>query len=166
MDIDVSGPELPLIYDVGKKAFFKLMQLLPPKDGHRTRPLPSLTLGAPEIRVEPDPIALADNGLTAQELGHSIDAFNDGVRVSEITVDGKRIDLMLMGELDQINTTQKIGSLPMVTREGRLISVDSLAKVTVTSGPTEIRRSERVRTMTLRVTPSDSMPLQKAIELI
>ncbi len=166
VDIDVSGPELPLIYEVGKRAFFKLMQLLPPKDGHRTRPLPSLTLGAPEIRVEPDPIALADNGLTAQELGQSIDAFNDGLRVSEITVDGKRIDLTLMGELDQINATQEIGSLPMVTREGRLIPVDSLAKVTVTSGPTEIRRSERVRTMTLRVTPSDSMPLQKAIELI
>ena len=118
------------------------------------------------MRIEPNRVALADNGLTARDLGQSVDAFNDGVRVSEITVDGKRIDLTLMGSIDKVGATQEIGALPVVTSDGRIVAVESLADVTVTSGPTEIRRSERVRTMTLRVTPADSMPLQKAIELI
>ena len=166
IDVDISGPELDTIFGVGQEAFFKLNSLLSPSEGHRTRPLPSLTLGAPEVRIEPNRVALADNGLSARDLGQSIDAFNDGVRISEITVDGKRIDLTLMGSIDNIGTTQEIGALPVVTRDGRIVSVDSLADITVTSGPTEIRRSERVRTMTLRVTPADSMPLQQAIELI
>ncbi|MFB3103110.1 MAG: efflux RND transporter permease subunit, partial [Alphaproteobacteria bacterium] len=51
-------------------------------------------------------------------------------------------------------------------RDGRVVSVDNLAQIKITRGPTEIRRTERVRTMTLRVTPADSMPLQTAIELI
>jgi HAE1 family hydrophobic/amphiphilic exporter-1 len=166
IDVDISGPELETIYGVGQQAFFKLLSLLPPTEGHRTRPLPSLTLGAPEVRIDPNRVALADNGLSAQDLGQSVDAFNDGLRVSEITVDGKRIDLTLMGSVDNIDATQEIGALPVVTRDGRVVSVDSLARIAVTSGPTEIRRSERVRTMTLRVTPADSMPLQEAIELI
>jgi HAE1 family hydrophobic/amphiphilic exporter-1 len=166
IDVDISGPELDTIFGVGQQAFFKLNSLLSPTDGHRTRPLPALTLGAPEVRIEPNRVALADNGLSARDLGQSVDAFNDGVRVSEITVDGKRIDLTLMGSIDNIDATQEIGNLPVVTRDGRVVSVDSLADVAVTSGPTEIRRSERVRTMTLRVTPADSMPLQQAIELI
>ena len=166
IDVDISGPELDTIFDVGRQAFFKILPLLPPTDGHRTRPLPSLTLGAPEVRIEPNRVALADNGLSARDLGQSIDAFNDGMRISEITVDGKRIDLTLMGPIDNIGQTQAIGALPVVTRDGRVVSVDSLARVVVTNGPTEIRRSERVRTMTLRVTPADSMALQQAIELI
>ena len=166
IDVDISGPELDTIFDVGRQAFFKILPLLPPTDGHRTRPLPSLTLGAPEVRIVPNRVALADNGLSARDLGQSIDAFNDGMRISEITVDGKRIDLTLMGPIDNIGQTQAIGALPVVTRDGRVVSVDSLARVVVTSGPTEIRRSERVRTMTLRVTPADSMALQQAIELI
>ncbi len=166
IDVDIVGPELDTIFAVGQQAFFKILPLLPPTEGHRTRPLPSLTLGAPEVRIDPDRIALADNGLSAQALGQSIDAFNDGLRVSEITVDGKRIDLTLMGPVDNIGQTQSIGALPVVTSDGRVVPVDSLARIEVTSGPTEIRRSERVRTMTLRVTPADSMPLQQAIELI
>lgn len=166
IDVDISGPELDTIFGVGQQAFFKLNSLLSPTDGHRTRPLPALTLGAPEVRIEPNRVALADNGLSARDLGQSVDAFNDGVRITEITVDGKRIDLTLMGSVDNIDATQEIGNLPVVTRDGRVVSVDSLADVSVTSGPTEIRRSERVRTMTLRVTPADSMPLQQAIELI
>jgi HAE1 family hydrophobic/amphiphilic exporter-1 len=71
-----------------------------------------------------------------------------------------------MGEIDNIGKTQDIGSLPVVTRDGRVVSVSSLSKISVTNGPTEIRRSERVRTMTLRVTPADSIPLQQAIDLI
>ncbi len=166
IDVDISGPDLDSIFAVGQQAFFKLNSILSPTDGHRTRPLPSLTLGAPEVRIDPNRVALADNGLTARDLGQSVDAFNDGVRISEITVDGKRIDLTLMGSIDNIGQTQAIGALPVVTRDGRVVPVDSLATVDVTSGPTEIRRSERVRTMTLRVTPADSLPLQKAIELI
>lgn len=166
IDIDISGPELDTIFNVGRQAFFKLMPLLPPSEGHRTRPLPSLSLGAPEVRIEPNRVALSDNGLTAFDLGQAVDAFSDGLRVSRVTVNGKRIDLTLMGKIDNIGKTQDIGSLPVVTRDGRVVSVSSLSNISVTNGPTEIRRSERVRTMTLRVTPADSIPLQQAIDLI
>jgi HAE1 family hydrophobic/amphiphilic exporter-1 len=120
-------------------------------------------LGAPEVRIYPDPVRLADNGVTATEFGQTVDAFNDGLRVAEITVDGKRIDLMLTGPLNKVSETQGIDNLPVVTGSGTIVPVSSLAEVVVTSGPTEIRHLERERTVTLQVRPAAQLPLEEAI---
>ena len=137
-----------------------------PLRGLRTRPRPGLTLGAPEVRVVPDRVRLADNGLSARDLGQSVDAFNDGLRIAEINVEGKRIDLTLTGPQDNVTATQGIGSLPVVTRDGRIVPVESLADIEVTTGPTQIRRIERARTVTMAVTPANTMALETAIDIL
>ena len=72
----------------------------------QARPRPSLQLGEPEIRIVPDRVRLADAGLSTQDLAVTVDAFNDGVRVAEVTEGGQQIDLMLMGPEDGIGETQ------------------------------------------------------------
>jgi HAE1 family hydrophobic/amphiphilic exporter-1 len=166
IDLDIRGNDLQTIYDTAGDVFRRLQQVVPFSEGHRTRPIPSLTLSAPEVRVEPDRTRLADNGLSARSLGQSVDAFNDGVRIAEITVEGKRIDLTLMGPQDMVDETQGIGALPVVTRDGRIVPVEGLANVRITSGPTEIRRADRARTVTLQITPNAQTPLQAALEMI
>lgn len=166
INIDISGPDLQTLFNVGQDAFFRINQILPPSEGNRTRPLPGLTMGAPEVRIVPDQVRLADNGLTSRDLGQSVDTFNDGLRVAEITVDGKRMDLTLSGPFQQSSETQGINTLPVVTRDGRIVPVEDLAAIELTSGPTQIRRIERARTVTMRVTPRESMPLETAIDLV
>ena len=39
----------------------------------------------------PDPVRLADNGLSARDLGLTIDAFNDGLRVAEVNIGSRRV---------------------------------------------------------------------------
>ena len=153
IDIDISGPELETIFATGRQVFFRTMSALSPRDGHRTRPKPALTLGEPEVRVLPDRVKLADNGLSARDLGQAVDAFNDGIRVAEINVDGKRIDLTLKGPAQEHESTQSIAALPVVTKDGLILPVRSLSDVKVTSGPTQIRRTDRVRTVTMSVSP-------------
>ncbi len=166
IDIDISGADLKVLFDVAQGTFDRIQQVMPFSEGHRTRPRPGLEFGAPEVRVVPDRTRLADNGLTARDLGQTVDAFNDGLRVAEINFGGKRIDLTLAGSAPVQEQTQAIGALPVVTRDGRIVPVESLADVIVTSGPTEIRRVERARTVTLQVSPSSTMPLQEAIDII
>ena len=166
IDVDISGPDLETVFDTGRTVFFRIMGALSPREGHRTRPRPALTLGEPEVRVIPDRVKLADNGLSAQALGQSIDAFNDGLRVAEITVDGKQIDLTLKGPDPETESTQSIRALPVVTSDGRIVPVESLAQVVVTNGPTQIRRIDRARTVTMAVNPQSRMPLQEAVEKI
>ena len=166
IDIEIAGPNLETIYGIGREVFFSTRGILPPSEGNRVRPRPALTLGEPEVRITPDRVRLSDNGLTARELGESVDAFNDGIRVAEVTVDGKRIDLTLKGPDLQRESTQSIRSLPVVTSDGRIVPVGNLADVQETTGPTEIQRIDRSRTMTVSVVPNDSIPLEAAAELL
>lgn len=166
IDIEVSGNNLEEVYGVGRQIFFATLGVLNPRDGHRVRPRPALTLSEPEVRIIPDRVRLSDNGLSARELGESVDAFNDGIRVAEVTVDGKRIDLTLKGPEPDRESTQSIRSLPVVTSDGRIVPVENLATVSETTGPTEIRRVDRTRTMTVSINPDRIMPLQQAMDLV
>ncbi len=166
IDLDVSGGSLEDIVGVAQRAFGKVNGILPRESGTQIRPRPALSLGAPEVRVIPDRLRLADNGVTARDLGQTVDAFNDGLRIAEITVDGERIDLTLRGPQKHILATQGINDLPVVTEDGMIVPASSLAEVLVTTGPTEIRHSERLRTITLQIKPPADMPLEVAMQLI
>ena len=93
---------------------------MPQSAGNQFRPIPGLELGAPEVRVVPHRIRLADAGVSARELGDTIDAFNDGLRVAEITVDGKRIDLTLTGP--NANVTSGSGTIQRESRRSFIVS--------------------------------------------
>jgi len=166
IDFDISGPDLEQVLEIAMQATAIIGRELPRKEGNQLRPKPGLELGAPEVRIYPDPTRLADNGVTAREFSQTVDAFNDDVRVAEITIDGKRIDLSLRGQKGWATETQGIGYLPIVTRSGDIVPVNSLADVKVTSGPTEILHKERQRTVTLEVRPSADIPLESAMELL
>ncbi len=166
IELNVSGADLESILGVAVEATGLIGRHLPFSQGNQLRPKPGLELGAPEIRVTPDPVRLADNEMSATDLGLTVDAFNEGLRVVEVTVDGKRIDLTLKGPQDNAKETQGIGALPVVTPEGKILPTTSLAKIEITSGPTEIRHLERVRTVTLEIRPASHLPLEAAMEIV
>ena len=83
-----------------------------------------------------------------------------------ITVDGDQIDLTLKGPEGNAERTQGIDALPIVTAEGHILPAGSLARIEVTAGPTEIRHVERQRTVTLKVSPAPSLPLEVALDIL
>ncbi|MDX8352815.1 efflux RND transporter permease subunit [Cognatiyoonia sp. IB215182] len=168
IELNITGNELEEILGVAGQAAGNVARLLPRSEGHQFRPIPGLELGAPEVRLIPDRLRLADAGLTTQALAATIDAYNDGIRVAEISVGNRRIDLTLKGDetVQSALRTQDIGSFPVVTPSGQIIPASELAEVRVTAGPTEIRHLERLRTVTLEVRPSDALPLEAAVELL
>ena len=166
IDLDVSGGNLEEIIAIAQRAAGKLGKVLPRREGTRMRPRPSLSLGAPEIRVKPNPTFIADNKLSSTGLGLTLDAFNDGLRVAEITVEGERLDLTIKGPTDHIRSTQSIEDLPIATTDGRIIPTSSLADIEITRGPSEIRHKEQLRTITLQINPPTTMALETAMEKI
>ncbi|MFK7869675.1 MAG: efflux RND transporter permease subunit [Roseobacter sp.] len=168
IELNISGQDLEEILGVAGQAAGMISGLLPRSDGHQFRPLPGLELGAPEVRLVPDRLRLADAGLTTSDLAQTVDAFNDGLRIAEITVGAERLNLMLKGDpgLQTAQRTQDIGNYPVVTPGGQIVPVSALAEVVVTAGPTEIRHRDRLRTVTLEVRPSDALALEAAVELL
>ncbi|MEL7115828.1 MAG: efflux RND transporter permease subunit [Pseudomonadota bacterium] len=168
IELNVSGESLEDILAVAGQAAGRISGLLPRSEGHQFRPIPGLELGAPEVRLIPDRVRLADAGLTTNDLAQTVDAYNDGVRVAEINVGNRRLDLTLKGDVSSLLglRTQDVGSFPVVTPSGQIIPASELAEVRVTAGPTEIRHLERLRTVTLEVRPSDALALEAAVELL
>jgi len=166
IELNVSGQDLEEILGVAGQAAGMIAGLLPRSEGHQFRPIPGLELGAPEVRVIPDRTRLADAGLGTADIAATVDAFNRGLRVAEITIGAQRRDLTLMGEQQPGQRTQDVASFPIVTPSGQIVPLGALADVRVTAGPTEIRHRDRLRTITLEVRPSPDLPLESAVELL
>jgi HAE1 family hydrophobic/amphiphilic exporter-1 len=168
IELNISGQDLDDILSVAGRAAGIVSELLPRSEGHQFRPIPGLELGAPEVRLIPDRLRLADAGLDSSGLAATVDAFNDGLRVAEITVGAERVDLVLKGDpsVSDAVRTQDVGNYPVVTPSGQIVPVSALADVVLTAGPTEIRHRDRLRTVTLEVRPSDALPLEEAVELL
>ncbi len=168
IELNISGQDLDDILGVAGRAAGIVSGLLLRSDGHQFRPIPGLELGAPEVRLIPNRLRLADAGLDSSALAATVDAFNDGLRVAEITVGAERVDLVLKGDTSVSDAvrTQDVGSYPVVTPSGQIVPVSVLADVVLTAGPTEIRHRDRLRTVTLEIRPADSLPLEQAVEIL
>jgi HAE1 family hydrophobic/amphiphilic exporter-1 len=168
IELNISGDELEDILSVALRLTGNIAQHLPRNQGNQFRPQPGLELGAPELRAIPDRVRLADAGVDAQTLALSLDAYNDGVRIKEITLGTDRVDLTLKGlaAFDDNRRTQDIGAYPVVTPNGQIIPISQLADVKLTAGPVSIRHRERFRTITLEVRPASDLPLETALEIM
>lgn len=168
IELNISGQDLDDILAVAGRSAGIVSGLLPRSEGHQFRPIPGLELGAPEVRLIPNRLHLADAGLDSSDLAATVDAFNDGLRVAQITVGSERVDLVLKGDttIGDAVRTQDVGNYPVVTPSGQIVPVSALADVVLTAGPTEIRHRDRLRTVTLEIRPSDALPLEQAVELL
>ena len=162
IDIEIMGPDLERLIGLAGQVFGQVGEVVP---GAQSRPIPSLDLGNPEVRVIPNRLHAAEVGLTAQEIGVTVNAMMDGALVDGFQYEGKEIDLTLRGDDDWFRT-QEIGRLPLLTPSGRVVPLNSVADVVVTSGPEQINHIERFRAITIRVAPPEEMPLETALENI
>jgi HAE1 family hydrophobic/amphiphilic exporter-1 len=166
IELNVSGQDLEQILGVAGQAAGMIAGMLPRSEGHQFRPIPGLELGAPEVRVIPNRLRQADAGVGTADLAATVDAYNDGLRVAEITIGAERRDLTLKGAVAPGQRTQDVASFPIVTPSGQIVPLGALAEVRVTAGPTEIRHRDRLRTITLEVRPSPALPLESAVEML
>jgi HAE1 family hydrophobic/amphiphilic exporter-1 len=164
IDVDLSGPDIRKVVQAGGAMFGRIKGEIPTA---QVRPLPSLELSFPEIRIIPDRDKLRASGFTSSDFGIALDVLMDGRKTGEFKKEGeKKIDLILEGSEKMITTPEELYRAQLVTPGGKVVPVYSLGKIQRTSGLPEIRHLERNRTITLQVTPPSYLPLQEAMEII
>ena len=162
IDIEITGPDLVQLIQLGGRIFGQVRQVLPDA---QARPIPGLDLGNPEVRIIPDRIKAADLGLSARDIGTAVNALMDGATIDGYQYLGEEIDLVLRGDRDWFRT-QDIGTLPIYTPNGQLVPLSTVARVEVTTGPEQINHSERSRTISIQVIPPETLPLETALDNI
>ncbi|MGD9319948.1 MAG: efflux RND transporter permease subunit [Desulfobacteraceae bacterium] len=164
IDLDASGDDLNQVIQVAGAMFGMITKEIP---GAQVRPIPSLELLYPEVKLKPLRDRLKAAGMSARDLGIAIDVLMDGRRIGDFKQEGeKKIDLVLKASEEDITTPEQLYGALVVSPKGRIIPVSSLAEFENTTGITEIRHLERNRTVTLQVTPPFTITLQETMERI
>ncbi len=164
IDVDISSESLERIVQVSAMMFGMLKQQMPHA---QLRPVPSFELLYPEIRIIPIRDRLRAEGMTVRDFGQAVDVLMDGRKIGEYKEEGKKkIDLVLKSSEGEISTPEELYEALVVTPKGKIVPVSSLSELVRTTGITEIRHLERKRTITLQITPPETMPLQEAMEQV
>ncbi|MFQ5525691.1 MAG: efflux RND transporter permease subunit [Thermoanaerobaculia bacterium] len=163
IDVELTGPELEELVARGARVLGEVSRILPEA---QARPVPSLDLANPEVHVVTDRRRAAELGISNRDLGLIVNVLVDGAKASEYRFEGREIDLRVIAEETGLNRTHLLEQLPIAAPSGELVTVGSVARVEVSTGPTQIAHRERQRAITIQVTPSEEIPLQAAMEAI
>ena len=182
VDIEITGPEISKLAELARGALGKVGQVVKitvkTKDGDvekkaQAMPIPSADLSAPELHIRPRWDQAADLGVSAAEMGYAVNALVDGAYAGDYNLNGDQIDLSIVGKerkraadgKPQL-TAQDIRGLSIHTPEGRTVTLESVAEIVNTGGPEQVNRRERLRAITVRVTPPAEMPIEDAMQVI
>ncbi|MBP7769865.1 MAG: efflux RND transporter permease subunit [Aliarcobacter sp.] len=164
VNVDISGEKIEDIAEVGFQLFMASQGAI---KGAQVRPVPSIELLYPEVRILPNQDALKALNLSSQDLGIMVDVLMSGRKISDFEQDGKKkIDLVLKANEEQIQTPENILSAQIAVPNGSLLPVSSLASAIDTTGISEIRHLDGKRTITLQVTPPVSMTIQETMVIL
>jgi len=164
IEVDISGDDLNQVVHVAGTMFGIILKEIPEA---QIRPVPSLELLYPEVKLLPRRDRLKASGMSARDLGISLDVLMDGRKIGEFKQEGKKkIDLVLKASEKDISTPEELYDTLVVTPGGKAVPVSSLSELVRTSGITQVRHLERRRTITLQVTPPLDISLEETMEII
>lgn len=121
----------------------------------------------PEVQIIPNREALKSAGITATELGISVDAYLDGRKIGEFkdsTIG--TIDIMLQGERKSFNNPDEVYSILVNSGSGFPVPISSLAETKEVMGIERIRRYNYQRSFLFIITLPKGMVLEQLQEKI
>jgi multidrug efflux pump subunit AcrB len=161
VDIDLSADSFESLLAAGRAGFFAVMKALPDA---QIRPVPGLELAEPEIRLIPDDRKIAEVGWNRSRMALVVQAMGEGAFLGEYFDGTRRYNVVLRAE--DWYTPEELAAIPVATASGEIQTIGELAQVTRTAGPSQIRRIDRKRTLTLEVSPPPTMPMEDALKII
>ncbi|HHL32724.1 MAG TPA: efflux RND transporter permease subunit, partial [Oceanospirillales bacterium] len=123
---------------------------------------PSLEYGEPELRLKPNDRALAEAGWSREQLSGIIRSLGNGNFVGEYFNGSKRFNVILRS--DAWLTPEELQNVPLYTASNEILALGDLAEITRTAGPSQIRRLDRLRTLTLQVNLPDEIALEAGLD--
>ncbi|MDX1570847.1 MAG: efflux RND transporter permease subunit [Xanthomonadales bacterium] len=161
IEVDLQAEDFEQLLAAGQAGFGAINEAIP---GVNIRPLPGLELAEPELRLVPDDRRIAEVGWNRSRMATIVRALGDGAFVGEYFDGNRRLDVIMRAEA--WTTPEELAAIPVATASGQIQTVGELTEIQRTAGPSQIRRIDRRRTLTLQVTPPPDMPLEEAIEAI
>ena len=163
IDLDISGPHLPMLYEVAQEVFDRANTLF---ESPQVRAQPGLILGQPVLEVRPDWDRSEEFGVGPGELGYLVAAFSDGAYLDEFYLEDEKIDMFLYSNQAPEGGLGGLDELDVYSAAGGVLPLEALADVVETVKTDVIQRVDSRRTITLSIVPPRDIPLEAAVERV
>ncbi|MFT5162176.1 MAG: multidrug efflux pump subunit AcrB [Alteromonadaceae bacterium] len=161
IDIDIQANDVDEMLAAARVGFGVVSEALP---GSRVRPVPGLSLSEPELRLIPDERKIAEAGWTRKDVSLISRTLGTGLYVGDFFNGQRRLNIVLRTQ--EWDTPEELASTPFYTPEAGVQAIGELTNIIRTAGPSQIRRVDRRRTITLRVTPPEGVSLEEAVNIL
>lgn len=159
--LDISGPRLDEIFSVARAAYARAEEIF--NNPRIQADPPTLTLSQPLIEVRPNWRRAAELDVTADELGFTIAALTDGAFAGYYYQDDEKIDIYFYAHEPGNVDVDRLGQMPVFTRQGTIVPITALATVRETVDTNTIRRINGKRTVTLNIIPPRDVALETGV---
>jgi multidrug efflux pump subunit AcrB len=140
-------------------------QLLEKKfPGANVQAFPQTDAGQLELHAQPDDRRIAEAGWDRATVGDIVRTLGDGSWLGEYFNGEQRVPIILRASGGQ--TPEEIAQTPVMTPSGKVVPIGDLVKLSTTLGPTQIRRLDHRRTVTLTMDPPATLALEDALSTI
>ncbi len=161
IDVNLQGPDIDALSDVAVAGMGIINETIP---GAQVRPIPGLTNAEPELQLVPNDRRITAAGLDRASVANMVRAMTSGTFVGEYFDGNDRMDMILRGPT--WNSPEELAAIPVATPLAGIQSIGELTDIQRTVGPTQLRRVDGQRTLTLSVTPPAEMTVQEALGLL
>lgn len=136
-------------------------ELLPNTD---VRIEPGTEQSEPELRLIPRDRRIAEAGWDRGAIGNLVRSLGNGLYVGEYFDGEKRVDIILRGK--GWNSPEVLASMPLSTPNGDVVPLGELVEIERTVGPSQLRRFDSRRTVTLELRPPEDVSLEYVLNTI
>lgn len=148
LQLRISGPELATLQQVAAKV------------AAIARDVPGVgdvfdesVSGEPEIRFRLDRERMAALGISANEAASALRTLMQGTVASALRREGQAaLDITVIGRAADTADLERLANLPLLTRGNQIIRVGQIATIERSTGPAQIVRTDRERTLTISAT--------------
>ena len=161
IDVDLQGSDIETLAEIATQGMQIMQTALP---GAVIRPMPSLSIAEPELQLVPNDRRITAAGLDRAAVATMVRAATSGTFVGEYFDGNDRMDMILRGS--EWQSPEELADIPVATPLAGIQTLGELTEIRRTVGPTQLRRVDGQRTLTLRVRPPDDMTVQEALETL
>lgn len=132
--------------------------------GANVQAFPNADSAAPEVRVHANDRRLAEVGWNRADIGNVVRTVGDGMWLGEYFDGDERLPIILRAE--GWDSPELLAMLPVATPQGGVMPLGELVDLETTMSPSQLRRVDRRRTVTLTVDPPVAMSLEEALGIV
>jgi multidrug efflux pump subunit AcrB len=161
INVDLQGADIEILAEVAVEGMQVIQEALP---GAMVRPIPGLSISEPELQLVPNDRRITAAGLDRSAVATMVRAVTSGTFVGEYFDGNDRMDMILRGPAWR--SPEELSDIPVATPLAGIQTLGELTSIRRTVGPTQLRRIDGQRTLTLNVRPPDEMTVQEALEIL